>query len=428
MDQIKIAKVKIWGKSVGVVSWDQTKRFARFQYDPQFLKLGIELAPICMPLNDEIYSFRHLNFETYRGLPGLLADSLPDAFGNKMIDTWLAQEGRSKTDFSSVERLCYIGRRGMGALEFEPALSKKHTTSELQIPKLIELADQILSSKRQFKSHLKKDKSLQDLLSIGTSAGGQHPKVVIAINKNTREVRSGQMEWPEDFEYWLLKFDEISIEHPLKGYGKIEYAYYLMAKAIGIDMSECELYRENGRTHFMTKRFDRENGQKHHLQTLCGIAHYDYKSPGTYSYEQAFQVMRKLHLSYRDFEQLFKRMVFNIVARNQDDHTKNISFLLKEGEHWVLAPAYDMTYSFNPQGSWTSQHQMTMNGKADNFTEDDFIRVAHLIGIKDWKDILKNTIDIVKNWSDFAKQAGVSETQINKMSKCHRVKFRSHWT
>lgn len=422
-ERIKIAKVQIWGKAVGVVFWDPIQKVARFQYDPEFVKWGIQLSPICMPLSDKIYSFRHLNFETYMGLPGLLADCLPDTFGHKMIDAWLAQEGRSKTDFSPVERLCYIGQRGMGALEFQPVLSQKHRSFPLEIPRLFKLANQIFYSKQQFKSTFGKKDFLEDIWSVGTSAGGQHPKVVIAINKETGQVRSGQVKAPEGFEYWLLKFDEIDKDHKSKGYGKIEYAYYLMAKAMGIQMSECDLYRENGRVHFMTKRFDREKGQKHHLQTLCGIAHYDYKSPGAYSYEQAFQVMRKLHLPYGDFEELFKRMVFNIVARNQDDHTKNISFLLKKGEDWRLSPAYDLTFSFNPKGAWTSQHQMTMSSKTDHFIRDDFMQTAHSIGIKNAKEILKEAIDVIKNWPEFAKQAGVHQGQIHRIAKQHRLNF-----
>lgn len=418
---IKTAKVKIWGKTVGVVYWDNAKKTAQFQYNSQFLNSGIELSPIYMPLSDEIYNFRNLNFETYRGLPGLLADSLPDTFGNKIIDAWLAQQGRSKEDFSPVERLCYIGDRGMGALEFEPVISEAHT-SPLQISQLVSLASQILKSKQQFKTTLKKKDSLKDILSVGTSAGGQRPKSVIAINQKTGEVRSGQVKWSKEFEYWLLKFDGISEDQ--KGYGKIEYAYYLMAKALGIEMSECKLYKEHSRAHFMTKRFDRELEHKHHLQTLCGIAHYDYKSLGAYSYEQVFQIMRKLHFSHEYSQQLFKRMVFNIIARNQDDHTKNISFLLKEDGEWVLSPAYDLTFSYNPESPWTSKHQMTMNGKDSYFVEDDFKQIADSMGINGWKDIMKNTVEIIKDWPDFAKKAGVTQKNINRISKYHRTKLK----
>ncbi len=421
------ARVKIWGQVVGAIRWDEKKRASYFQYDSQFLNSGIELSPIYMPLSkgNEIYNFKHLNFETYRGLPGLLADSLTDAFGNKLIDMWLAQEGRSREDFSPIERLCYIGNRGMGALEFEPMIERPQVEF-IKMSHLVQLTNQILKEKESFKTTFKKSNNLQDIINVGTSAGGMRPKAVIAIHKKTKEIRSGQIELPKEFEYWLLKFDGVSgsgFETP-KGYGRIEYAYYLMAQKLGIDMSDCKIYKENGRSHFMTKRFDRQFGYRHHLQTLCGMDHCDYRMPGYYSYEQLFQVMRKLHFSYQDVEQMFKRMAFNIIARNQDDHTKNISFLLKKGEDWRLAPAYDLTFSYNPGGLWTSKHHMMMSGKDDHFVEDDFNKVATSLGINKWRNIMKEVVQVVKHWPDFAKKAGVYARQIKSVASHHRTKLK----
>ncbi len=431
--KIDVATIKIWGKKVGAVSWNDSKRISQFEYEPSFLKSGIELSPIHMPQEDgeDIFTFRNLKYDTYNGLPGLLSDCLPDDFGNKIIDAWLAQEGRSKEDFSPIERLCYTGNRGMGALEFEPIVAKTNAKSEpIQISTLVEVANEVLNERQNFETKLgdnekEKKKALKEIISVGTSAGGARPKAVIAVNDETGEIRSGQVEAPEGFEYWLLKFDGVSgdgLGDP-EGYGRIEYAYYLMAKDLGIEMAECRLHKENGRAHFMTKRFDRENGKKHHLQSLCAMSHYDYKSPGAYSYEQAFQVIRKLKMSHECTEQLFKRMVLNIIGRNQDDHTKNISFLLKQGEEWILSPAYDVTYSYNPTGDWTNRHQMTMNGKEDHFVEDDLKKVADSVEIHNWKEIMEDTLRVVKKWPTYAEKTGVKKTKIKEVGKSHRLDY-----
>lgn len=431
--KIDVATVKIWGKIVGAVSWNDQKRLAQFQYDPTFSKSGLELSPIKMPLEDakNIFSFRSLKYDTYKGLPGLLSDSLPDDFGNKIINAWLTQEGRSKNDFNSIERLCYTGKRGMGALEFEPLLTKFNTKSEpVQISTLVDVASNILSNKKNFKTTLgvsekEKKQALKEMINVGTSAGGARPKAVLAINDETGEIRSGQVEAPKGFEHWLLKFDGVSEDGLGKpgGYGQIEYAYHLMAKDLKITMTECRLHEENGRSHFMTKRFDRENGKKHHVQSLCAIAHYDYKSPGAYSYEQAFQVIRKLKMSHEYTEQLFKRMALNIIGRNQDDHTKNISFILKQGKEWELSPAYDITHSYRPGSAWVSRHQMTMNAKEDFFMESDFKKVAESIELNNWKNIMRETIAAVKDWPHYAKIAGVEKNKIKEIRDSHRAGY-----
>ena len=328
-----------------------------------------------MPLNEFPYEFPALAKNSFKGLPGLLADSLPDKFGNAVIDTWLASQGRAESSFNSVERLCYIGTRGMGALEFEPTISEySKKEKNIEINKLVDLVNKILNQRSGLYGVLTgidDQEVLEDILRVGTSAGGARAKAILAWNPNTKEFRSGQIDLDPGFEHWLLKFDGISnnrdkeIADPL-GYGKIEYAYYIIAVNIGINMMDSKLHNEGGRSHFMTKRFDRTlNGGKIHAQTLGALAHYDYNLAGSNSYEQAIQVMKHLGLSRQDLEQQVLRTFFNIVGRNQDDHVKNIAFLMDRGGRWTLSPAYDLIYSWNPTGDWTSQHQMSINNKRE---------------------------------------------------------------
>ena len=426
------AYIKIWDKLVGAVSWNAGKRVASFEYDPSFLQQGLELAPVMMPMAQarQIFSFAQLDFETFRGLPGLLADALPDDFGNHVIDTWLARQGRSLTDFSPVDRLCYIGKRGMGALEFSPAMKVvSDRSSTIELEGLIGLAQQVLNSKASFHTQIvgqgkQSEQAMQDILKVGTSAGGARPKAVIALNPKTLAIRSGQVKAPQGYEYWLLKFDGIEgggFSDPA-GYGKIEYGYYKMAMAAGINMSRCRLLEENGRAHFMSQRFDRtEDGDKIHLQSLCALAHYDYRKAGAYGYEQAFMVMRQLRLPYADFEQQYRRMVFNVIARNQDDHTKNISFLMDKQGEWRLSPAYDVTYSYNPDGQWTHQHQMSINGKRDHIQRSDLLQVADNVGIKRADHIVDEVSTAVSRWPQYGAEAGVSAVTIQQITKVHRL-------
>lgn len=411
---VNLAKVYIWDKYVGAVMWDENRQTASFEYDGNFKSTGLELSPLLMPLSDKkVFSFGNLNKETFLGLPGLLADALPDAYGKALLDRWLAMNGR--TFANPVERLCYQGKRSMGALEFVPAQDAHlEQNSRLEINSLVEIAREVMDSKSQLDVNLNDNKkeAIANIIKVGTSAGGQRAKAVVAYNESTGEVRSGQIDAPEGFGHWLLKLDGVTnatLGDP-KHYGRIEYAYYLMAKKAGIDMMECRLLEENGRAHFMTKRFDRLGGkEKLHSQTLCGIAHFDYKMLHAYSYEQAFQVMRQLHLSYKQAEEMFRRMVFNVIARNHDDHTKNISFLMNKKGEWSLSPAYDMSYCYNPQGQWTSQHQMSINNKWTDFTIEDFHAVAQNIHIKNCDAIIEQVCDAVSQWKSIAKDCGIPD-------------------
>jgi len=375
-EHVDIANVRIWNMFVGAVYWDRDRRLATFEFDPGFLKHGLDLAPLRMPLVDSQqgtmrYSFPALSWETFRGLPGLLADALPDKFGNSIIDSWLARQGRAPEDFTTVERLCYTGRRAMGALEFKPPINPDMDESvPVEISHLAELAQEVIDQRKQLQVDIENrpTEALMDIIRVGTSAGGLRPKAVIALNEVTNEVRSGQVTAPEGFDYWILKFDGVKDEAlgDPQGYGRVEYAYHDMATDAGITMTECKLLEEGGRAHFLTRRFDRTaSAGKLHMQSLCAIAHFDYNSAGTYSYEQAFQTMRRLRLPYNDTEQQFRRMAFNVVARNQDDHTKNIAFLMDRHGSWLLSPAFDVMYAHNPGGNWTNRHQMTINGKTD---------------------------------------------------------------
>jgi serine/threonine-protein kinase HipA len=416
-----VAEVRLWGRTIGAVSLLDNEQVAAFEYDGAFARSGIPVAPLVMPLSPQVYRFPQLSRQTFLGLPGLLADSLPDKFGNALIDAWLASQGRRPDSFNAVERLCYIGERGMGALEFAPAIGPvARQASDIAIDKLVELASRVLTHRNDLQvSFDDRDKAvaLRDILRVGTSAGGARAKAVIAWNPDTQEVRSGQVKAGDGFDYWLLKFDGVSgnkdkeLEDP-RGYGAIEYAYYLMARECGIEISECRLLEENGRRHFMTRRFDRlAGGAKLHMQSLCALAHFDFNLAGAYSYEQALLVIRQLGLPMQAIEEQFRRMAFNIVARNQDDHVKNIAFLMDKAGQWSLSPAFDMTYSYNPAGAWTASHQMTMNGKREGFTLDDFRACARAASMKRGRaeTIIGEVQDAVSKWPAFARGAGVTD-------------------
>src|SRR5580698_2124156 len=414
-----VAEVRLWGRMIGAVSMEEGARIAAFQYDPAFLDSGIELSPIIVPLSRQVYQFPSLAQVSFHGLPGLLADSLPDKFGNALIDAWLATQGRRPESFNAVERLCYIGVRGMGALEFAPAKGPPlRRSAKVQLDELVKLASQVLTHRASLQVSFapgRRHDGLQEMLRVGTSAGGARAKAIVAWNRNTNEVRSGQVKAPAGFDYWLLKFDGVSankdkeLEDP-KGYTVIEYAYALMAADAGIEMSECRLLEENGRRHFMTRRFDRlSDGGKLHMQSLAALGHFDFNSAGAYSYEQALGVIRRLELPMRSVEQQFRRMAFNVVARNPDDHVKNIAFLMDKSGAWTLSPAFDVAYSYNPAGDRTSQHQMTINGKVDDFTLEDFKAAAQVAGLKRGRPeaILAEVMDTVKEWPRYAETAGV---------------------
>ncbi len=429
-----LAEVKLWGRTIAAVSLSDNDKVANFEYAPEFIGSGIDVSPITMPLAKRIYTFPELSRQSFYGLPGLLADSLPDKFGNALIDAWLATQGRQAASFNAVERLCYTGERGMGALEFAPAiLPKTRQANRIQVDQLVELASDILSHRNNLQVSFADENSeqaLTDILQVGTSAGGARAKAVVAWNPDSNEVRSGQVKADEGFEYWLLKFDGVSgnkdkeMEDP-QGYGAIEYAYSKMAGDCGIEISECRLFEENGRRHFMTRRFDRlQDGQKLHMQSLAALAHYDFNMAGAYSYEQVLLVIRQLGLPMQAIEQQFRRMVFNIIARNQDDHVKNIAFLMDKSGNWSLSPAYDMTYSYNPSGAWTASHQMTLNGKRDHFILDDFRACAKTASMKRGREkiIIEEVKQVVSRWKEYSDDAGVESKQRDQIYKVLRLK------
>ena len=424
-----VAEVRLWGKLIGAVALGEG--VADFQYDPAFARSGIEVAPLMMPLSGRVFRFPELSAQTFHGLPGMLADSLPDKFGNALIDAWLATQGRAPGSLNAVERLCYTGTRGMGALEFVPVLGPKARDSQkLHVDQLVKLASEVLSHRGDLGVHFRdKAGALRDILRVGTSAGGARAKAVIAWNRKTNEARSGQVPAPDGFEYWLLKFDGVSenadreLADP-KGYGVIEYAYHKMASDAEITMSECRLLEEGGRRHFMTKRFDRlPGGRKLHMQSLAALAHLDFQMAGAHSYEQALLVIRQLGMGADAGEQLFRRMVFNIVARNQDDHVKNISFLMDQSGTWSLSPAFDVTYNYQPTGEWTSSHQMTLNGKRDGFLIEDFRACARTASLKRGRaDAIVGEIRAaVKRWRDYADEAEVTPRQRDKIQNALRL-------
>ena len=429
-----IAEVKLWGKTIGAVVLEDNRDVAIFEYDPSFTQSGIEVSPLEMPLSSRVYSFPALSRKSFHGLPGLLADSLPDKYGNALIDEWLARQGRSGDSMNAVERLCYTGKRGMGALEYIPATGPNRSSSSvLDISKLVDLASKVLSSRSGLNATFGNDdvteNALKEILRVGTSAGGARAKAVIAWNPETEEVRSGQIKAPPGFEYWLLKFDGVSsnkdkekLDDP-EGFGLIEYAYYLMAKDTGIKMSECRLLKENNRSHFMTRRFDRlPDGKKVHMQSLAALAHFDFNVPGINSYEQAMMVARRIGVSVGTCEQLFRRMAFNIIARNQDDHVKNIAFLMDQRGNWELSPAFDMVYSYNPEGNWTDAHQMMMNGKRDGFDLNDFVVCAKSAGLKQGQGakIVRDIQAVVDRWLKYAEKAGVDGKSAKSIAAAHR--------
>ena len=428
-----VAGVNLWGSRIGAVSLEDGADTAVFQYEPDLISSGIEVAPLMMPLQFLPYTFPALSYETFRGLPGMLADSLPDRYGNALIDAWLARQGRRPESFNAVERLCYIGKRGMGALEFVPAIGPRETRAkEIEIAALVELASELLTHRENLTTSIaepSKEDAMRDILSVGTSAGGARAKAVIAWNPSTNAVRSGQLDAGPGFEYWLLKFDGVSgnkdkeLEDP-KGYGAIEYAYFQMARAAGVRMTDCRLFEEGGRRHFMTRRFDRDRqGNKLHMQSLCALAHRDFNLAGAYSYEQALQTIRSLGLPMEVVEQQFRRMTFNIVARNQDDHVKNIAFLRERDGSWQLAPAFDVTYAYQPSGRWTNQHQMSLNGKRDDFTIADFRRAAATAFMKAGRAeaILTEVTKAVTRWPEFAANAKVDAEVAARIQRTHRV-------
>ncbi|MCK5882211.1 MAG: type II toxin-antitoxin system HipA family toxin [Bacteriovoracaceae bacterium] len=431
MKKITVADVILWGKRIGAISWNEDRNLGTFEYDANFLSAkNIEPSPFKMKKKTGSFSFAGENKETFKGLPGMLADSLPDKFGNALIDSWLTKNGRKSGDFSPVERLCYIGKRAMGALEFSPATSGENTDESIDISldEIVKLASKVLSDREKVTEKIdtaddkQTEQALKNLLLIGSSAGGARAKCLIAYNKSTGEIKSGQVKCPDGFDYYLLKLDGVAknkdkeLNDP-QGYGRSEFAYYKMALDCKINMTECELIEENGRAHFMTKRFDRIDGQKIHMQSLCGLKHYDFNQAGAHSYEQALEVIRELvkNGQKKALEQQFRRAAFNVISRNQDDHTKNIAFLMNKQGDWSLSPAYDVAYSYNPSGPWTNKHQMQLNGKRENFTLDDLIQFGKKADLSEQKvkTIMIEITKVVRNWKDYFNDCSVPKEIID---------------
>jgi serine/threonine-protein kinase HipA len=430
-----VAAVTLWGARIAAVSIEAPGRYATFQYDPAFVRSGIQLAPVRMPLRAQPYSFPGLPQDAFSGLPGLLADSLPDRWGTALVNAWLASRGRDQSSFDVVQRLCYVGTRGVGALEFQPAREPEAPAGEdLQVDALVRLAGEVLAERAQFVAELSEnpeEEAMKAILAIGSSAGGARPKAFIAYNDATGQVRSGQVAVGEGFRHWLLKFDGVSNagDHGLadpEGWGAVEYAYSRMARTAGIEMTECRLLEEHGRRHFMTRRFDRpDGGGKLHMQTVGALEHVSYNEPGTYSYEQVLLLIRRLGLGTPVVEQQFRRMVFNVVARNQDDHVKNIAFLMDREGAWSLAPAYDVIWAWRPGNLWLDSHQMSINGKRDGFTVADLRAVATVAGLTRGRAeaILADVVAVVARWSDVAEEVGIGERMAAQIARSHRLRL-----
>ena len=422
---MKTASVILWGTQIGAVAWDPSRNTASFEWDTAFQKSGLELAPFTMPNGPRIYSFPELNSDTFRGLPGMIADSLPDRFGTLLIEEWRVRTGRPK--MNSVEQLCYVGRRAMGALEFEPANLEAFDQDgavPIEIDVLVEIANRAVADRDELTGNIGSNAAAADLFRVGTSAGGARAKALIAVNDSTGEIRSGQVRAPEGFGYWILKFDGVDGNRDKElvdgqGYGCVEYAYSEMAREAGIAMSETRLLRENGRSHFMTKRFDRAaGGEKRFFQSLCALGHLDFNLPRTAGYEQAFDIAASLEVPISDRHELFRRMVFNVMARNQDDHTKNLAFEMKRDGAWCLSPAFDISFNYNPSGAFTSQHQMTIGGKADLFLIDDLVSVGKRFRLGTRPTLLDTIAQVdgaLARWPEFAAKAKVDSTKLHRV-------------
>lgn len=427
---VKLAKVILFDELIGALALDDNSMTAVFEYTPEWIKKGIEISPIHLPLSHQKFQFTHLNYETYKGLPSVFADSLPDDFGNAIINAWLARQGLSIDNFTAIDRLLYTGTKGMGALEYKPETKKYNKSQTIQLDSLVAVAQKVLDDRNSLEVGIDEE-SMEELIQIGASAGGARAKAIIGINNDRTIIKSGQATLPKGFEHYLLKFDGVNEKKSdketfgdPKGFGRIEYAYYLMAKECGINISHSELIEEGGRAHFMTRRFDRIHNKKIHYLSLCAMDHADYKLAGAYSYEQLFSLMRKLKSKREDAIEIIRRMVFNIVSRNHDDHTKNFGFLMSDTGEWRLSPAFDLTYSYKKDSPWVNEHQLTINGKRDNFNYDDIIRAVPESLEKETHVIIEKTIDIVSNWKIYANKSGVEQKNISKIQENHRLNFK----
>jgi serine/threonine-protein kinase HipA len=420
--EVSVVEVRIWGQTAGAVAPLHGKPgFYEFQYAPAFENSGLELSPLQMRLKAKRrFSFPGLAQDTFHGLPGLLADALPDRFGNALIDENLSRHGTRVADITTLQRLVYVGRRAMGALEFEPSFTATRNPAVLVSLNMAHLAE---DARRALHGDL--NNVAQEILDIGSSAGGARAKAIIGWNPQTNEVVSGHFDLPREYEHWLLKFDVgAGVLNESISFGRIEYAHYLMASAAGVQMNECRLLEEGGRAHFMTKRFDRRGNDKVHVHTLCGLMHLDFNTPYVHSYEQYLRAVLDLKLDAPALEQAWLRCVFNVAAVNCDDHTKNFAFMLDESGKWDIAPAYDTCFSHNPAaGKWTRQHQMLVGGKAWGITDADLISLADAFDIRRPKELVERVVAAIDQWPQFASQAGVPRAEIARIKS-----FQPEWT
>jgi serine/threonine-protein kinase HipA len=409
---VDVIEVFAWGRRVGAVALDPSTGWYAFAYDPEWVADGVELAPLHMPLRVEPYQFPGLPRETFHGLPPMLADALPDAFGNALVDRWMAEHSVAPGAITALDRLAYASNRAMGALEFHPPARSEQDDA----PTAVQLADLVLAARGVVQGDLSTDENarmaLRELIHVGTSAGGARPKAIVAFNPQTSQIRSPYGTEVEGFEQWLIKLDGVS-SHGLDGhgsdlgegtpYGRIEYAYFLMAQAAEIDMMPCRLLAEGPRRHFMTMRFDRgSGGERIHVMSLCAMAHLDFNLVGAHSYDQYLQTVSLLNLGAVALQQAFRRMVFNVMAVNRDDHTKNFSFLRRKGGPWELAPAFDMAHAYRPDSVWNQKHLMSVNGKFEDIALDDLLAVGDRHNVPGFKRAIREVRAAVDRWEEFA--------------------------
>lgn len=406
-----IVQVSIWGKNVGLLSWDDKRGCSSFQFDRDFINNGLDIAPLVAPLSSAIvqrgFPFSGNKEKPYYGLPEFIADSLPDHWGNVVFQKWLEANNLHTRQINIVDRLSFIGKRAMGAFEFQPAHIKEDASIDIELSSLYELANRIFNDRQNVSIDINNGLIIEDLYKVGTSAGGQRPKAIIAIDETTGIIRSGQADLPQNFKHYILKFDTSKPDD--FPFTKIEMAYYLMARDCGIDMMPSKLVEIEGTQNFLTQRFDRVDGIRIHTQTMAAMSSF------ADTYEDLFVIGRKINLTAEEQTQQYRRMVFNILAGNVDDHTKNFSFLMYPNGEWHIAPAYDLIFSIDPDSRLFRNHELSVRGKRNNITRKDLIDFAKAQDIKNPANIIEQTIEVVKKFNDYAEQVGISEYWISRI-------------
>lgn len=408
-------EIYIWDKYVGALV--KTPQGIAFQYSPEFMNLKLELSPINLPLNGKDIYINEFDWKNTEGIPGLIYDSLPDRFGTNLLKTYFTEKGLTEKDIDVFTKLQYIGARGMGALEYRPATDVEETNKIISIEEIEKLSLIATKGKEALNTNLKDKKALLQILQLGTSAGGARVKALIAINKHNGDIKSGQLKLDNDYEYFLIKIDGANkneLNEP-SGFGKLEFTYSQMAKDCNIKMTECSLYNN---THFLTKRFDRtQTGEKIHVHSLCGMLGLDYNQIGQYSYEQYLMTARKLELGQDTMEEIYRRMVFNVLAHNCDDHTKNFSFMMDKQGNWSLSPAFDLCYSYDSTNQWVDGHNMMINNKRTNITYADLMVIGEKFNIKKRKEIVELIKGVIDTFKEYAKKNHVKKDLINEVEK-----------